>query len=131
MKSNELKQIEKEKVGYRNDDLSTGRYEIQDVIEFETVELGNDDIYETCQNFYGTRDVEKVIKDKFGNETVWGIWLTTVKGVLNNYKEVETTTITTYKLPSDALPISDIGEDGILFATTEYPGYLVTGDFER
>ena len=60
--------------------------------------------------------IEKVIdflKDKFKEEVV-GLWLTSFNGVVEKYGG-KIGDIDCYEIPQEALVISDLGEDGVLF----------------
>lgn len=101
--------------GYRNNNRGTGYYYIQEIVEFETKELENEDIFDTCGLLYGTTNVMELIHEKFGTTKLHGLWLTTLDGVLENYGEEDITLVTPYKIPSDALIISDLDAEGALF----------------
>jgi hypothetical protein len=111
------------KIGYRNDHYSTGHYKIKQVIDFEIEELSNQDIIDTCINFYGTDDVYAVIQRHFNTDNfdaLWGLWLTTENGVKEYYKGSEEG-YNSYSIPDKCLVISDIGEEGILFVLDQHP----------
>lgn len=101
--------------GYRNNDRGTGYYFIQEIVKYETEELENEDILDTCTLLYGTTNVMGLIHEKFGTTKLHGLWLTTLDGVLENYGEEDITLVTPYKIPSDALIISDLDAEGALF----------------
>lgn len=115
------------KIGYRNDNYSTGTYKIKQVIDFETKELFNQDIIETCKLFYGTDDVYAVIQRHFNTDnfdTLWGLWLTTESGVKEYYKGQEEG-YNAYLIPDNALVISDLSEEGILFVLSQHPDFYL------
>ena len=110
-------------IGYRNDNYSTGHYNIIDVISFEVNELSNDDIFQTCLNLYGTDDVVSVIENHFNTKNfhnLWGLWLTTEKGVVEHYKGSKEG-YELYAIPENALIISDISDEGALFVIDSHP----------
>lgn len=119
-----LKNLLLYRIGYRNDNLSTGHYKINDVIHHEINELGNEDIIETCKIFYGTDDVYAVINRHFGEKQLWGLWLTTEDGVISNYNG-DSEFYDSYKIPDNALVISDLGDEGALFVIDVYPSSLL------
>jgi hypothetical protein len=121
--SSSCKKILDDLIGYRNDSYSTGHYKIKEVIDFEINQLFNDDIIETCKIFYGTDDVYALIsrhypQKEFGD--LWGLWLTTEKGVVEHYKGKEEG-YSAYSVPKNSLVISDLSDEGILLVLPENP----------
>lgn len=115
------KELLRTQIGYRNDGLSEGIFTISEIIEYETEELGNEDIYDTCEELYNTRNPLEVIENTFGKEVVYGMWFARKEDILEYYAEDGETEINSYNIPNNAVVISDLGEDGVLFAFIEHP----------
>ncbi|PGK51714.1 hypothetical protein CN918_28400 [Priestia megaterium] len=113
-----------ERIGYRNEGLSAGTFTIKQILEFETKELGNDDILETCQKLYGTNDVLKIIENKFGHLGVYGVWFARKEDILEYYAEDGETEVTMYRIPDNHLLLSDLADEGVLIAFKERPDGL-------
>jgi hypothetical protein len=125
--SNTLKELLETKVGYRNDHYSTGHYCIKDVLDFEIIELGNEDIPETVNKFYNTNNIWQIIFKHFPNVEInklWGLWLTSKQGVIEYYKGKEEG-YNSYLIPDNALAISDIDDEGVLFVIDVHPSKLL------
>lgn len=133
--SKETQEMLNDGYGFRNDTLyGSGVEEIQKIIEFETIELENTDIFETCEELYGidyeTIDlnnpesvknaVKKTIKfifEHFNAEVLYGKWLAPEKSIIQYYEGDED--ISKYIIPDDAIIISDLGEQGALFVSAK------------
>lgn len=122
--SETAKELLERRIGYRNDGLSTGIYKIKDIIDFETFELGNEDIYDTCEEVWNTRDPLSVIHKFYGHIDVYGMWFGRREDILNNYAEDGETEVSRYSIPKKAIILSDLGEEGVLFAFEEHPDNL-------
>lgn len=122
--SNTANSLIQEKIGYRNERLSSGVYTIKEIFEYETKELGNEDIYNTCKKLYGTKDALKIIEDTFGRLNVYGVWFAKKEDILENYAEDGETEVTSYRVPENHLLLSDLGDEGVLFAFAERPDGL-------
>lgn len=128
--------------GYRNESFSgSGVRNLMDVIYFEIEELENMDIPYTMNKFYGIdfsdyiefvdgeefvhpecyHDVFEVIacflEEKLSTkrENIEAIWLTTKEAVEKIYSKFGKR-IMGYSFTDNWIPISDLGEDGTLFA---------------
>lgn len=109
--------------GYRNDDLSAGVFKITDIIEFETNELGNTDIHDTCAKLYNTTP-RNSMQDAFRTTDLYGLWVTTKSGVTNHYSDEQDSPITAYNIPENAHIVSDLDTEGVLFVFIPHPNQL-------
>jgi hypothetical protein len=72
----------------------------------------------------------KFVENYFKSKKVYAIWLTSKEGVNKNYFYNLNTSnqdkcISKYKIPTDALPISDLDDQGTLFLTKIHPKNLL------
>ena len=119
-------QLLREGYGYRNEEISTGNTNLKDIIKFETEELENTDIQETCNKLYRTSEPTQYIEKHFGKpiSKLFGLWLTTLEGVKSYYfDEHSSNEIVQYHIPSNAIIISDLDDQGILLALEKPPDY--------
>lgn len=119
----------KRKYGYRNDELyGSGVTSVKEIITYEAYELGNVDIFETCKLFYNidykttkylnnidacTKKTMNFLHAHFKTDKISGLWLALRKDVMEFYEGREG--VTKYIIPEDAIAISDLGGDGLLF----------------
>lgn len=122
--SKSAKHLLETKKGYRNEGRSAGVYPINEIFEYETNQLEKEDIFDTCKTLYGNLDPHSIIKQHFHDEEVWGIWLGRREDILEHYGEDTETELSVYRIPNDAIILSDLGEEGVLFAFKEYPNDL-------
>ena len=133
--SNTAQSLIRNGCGYRNVEVyGSGVVDCEEIIEFEALELGNDDIFDTCFELYGIgcnvdnskeemeEDIERRIKENikywknhFQTDKLYGLWLTTEEAVEELYKgdPVE------FTIPAGAMIVSDIGREGVLFVFNE------------
>lgn len=148
--SQELKQILNTKIGYRNEGYSgSGETDVRDVIKFEMYELGNEDILDFFKENYGLsvscedyqealeagqiseEEVDEIIDqmmlilhEKFGHKDLSCLWLTTLEGVKSNYLCGEEY-VSQYCLEGITIvPISDLGDQGILLVMDKHPDFI-------
>lgn len=144
--------------GCRNDNYGDGKIrEAIDVVEFETFELGNTDIFEGFLNIHEInllpeiemdeiieisedqdslielldefkdeylKAIEKFFFEKFSDSKVYAIWLTDEDSAKKYYLS-EDSFISKYIIPDNAeiIPISDLGDQGVLFVTNSNPKF--------
>lgn len=139
---------------YRNDDYSnSGVQKLVDIIFYEVFELGNTDILEYCNDHYQLTDdltdmidrnieliqegddpsdseikyiakeLVKEICEETDKHLRYGLWLASKKSVIDFYDGTEEN-INAYPI-SDVI-LSDLGDDGKLFAYEYFP-YSVEG----
>lgn len=141
MKStNTLEYLLKEGVGYRNEQFrNSGIINLREIIDFEVLELGNTDIFDTMKILYGDNGyqlnennrlknllsykinytINFLVKmlDCINEDSLCGVWLTTYQ---NLYKYIDADTCTeirkVYIHEQNMIPVSDLGTDGVLFA---------------
>lgn len=131
--SEEAKEMLTTRTGYRNNGLyGSGVVDIREIIEFEATELCNDDIFLTCKKFYGIdygeidvgvlENIEgylnktmEFLKNHFGTDKLNGKWLGLEQNIMDCYAGEEG--ITEYPIPEDAIVISDLCSEGVLFVT--------------
>ena len=128
--SNTAQSLIKNGCGYRNIEVyGSGVVDYEEIIKFETLELGNDDIFDTCLELYNIgyntnglmeekeEDIERRIeenikhwKNHFQADKLYGLWLTTEEAVEELYEgdPVE------FTIPAGAVIVSDLDEEGIL-----------------
>lgn len=147
--SSTFKELDGERKGYRNNEWGESRiWSLRDVVYHEMTALMNSDIPEFLNEQYGADickaddgsfdqeafeyeapcyvdDVMQFIEEKTGEGELHGVWLTTTKGVCEIYHSGAETPITSYRIPTDALVISDLDEDGCLFVTKTHPDELI------
>lgn len=119
-------------IGYRNNTLSTigaDRLLLADIVDYETLDLGNSDIPDYVQHTYPEwqlnpsmtgKDIEQIIRRLWHlpkTAKLYGIWLTKTKRDVAAYyaDESPNITITTYVLPQTALVVSNLGPEGLLY----------------
>ena len=124
-------------VGFRNDSCyNSGINSVFEIIDFEVFELGNNDILRTCKSLYGLKmDLRKrkesveVVKqflyNVYNTKELKGLWLAIPESVMKLYDGKSG--MGKYKLPSDALIISDLGFDGCLFVSKI--GFELKGEY--
>lgn len=136
--------------GSRNNEWGESRiWTLRDIVYHEMTALMNSDIPEFLNEKYGAdickaddgsfdqdafeceapryvEDVIRFIEKKMGASNLYGVWLTTKEGVCEIYHSGSQTAITTYRIPDDALVISDLDIDGSLFVTGVHPEELET-----
>lgn len=123
--------------GYRCDSLyGSGITDAITIIKYETEEMRNSDILDYCSEKYG---IEKSIGslilfliDKFDTSELNALWLCdNITDVLNSYIENEvnsylshidddsalTYNITAYRIPENAIIVSDLNEGGKLYVS--------------
>ena len=137
--SNTLEFMIKDGEGYRNTYGTFGVSDLSDIIKFEVNELHNTDIFDFMRNNYKAYSVNPLydknnkieytlyfISRLFNTsiDNLRGVWLTTYQNVLDKYcydgldsgfNEVIKVNIHEKKM----IPISDLGDDGALFAYVE------------
>lgn len=131
-----------EKVGYRSDEAyGSNVSKIEDVLDFEINELGNEDILDYIKDNYNIHidysktsknnitDIVNQLRKKVGKNITRCLWLCdNIEDVVNNYLDLDkieyyneqdalTRYISQYKI-SDIV-LSDLSEDGKLYAYTE------------
>ena len=125
-RSKTCEQLLNDGFGYRNDDISTttSTTPLWEILEYEINELGNDDVFDYLQslgmNFISVDEVINYIYNTLHlpyRTPLYGMWLTTKENVLDFYHNGENNeiTISKYSIPENALIISDLDCDGILF----------------
>lgn len=142
MYSTDLQEMIKEQAGYRNNAYSGGGSEVaQAVIKHEMFEMQNEDIYDFFVENLGLKvglnfgsakeedfdnvilEMMYIIKEKLNliedeNSELGALWLTTKRGVYKNYSFSSLDEdIFRYELPADVVPISDLGDQGVLFVS--------------
>lgn len=131
--SKEAQEMLAARKGFRNDALyGSGVENIRDIIEFEATELCNSDIFLTCERLYGIdygeldlEDLEKTriciektmefLKNHFGTDELRGKWLGLKRDIIAYYEGENS--LTEYPIPENAIIISDLGKEGVLFVT--------------
>lgn len=128
MNSSTLQEMKQTRVGYRNDAYGTEVYPLREIIQFEIEELGNGDIVDFLQQSGYQLADPSTIQEIFyiimqiaqsSIDQLFGLWLSSKKGVTEWYDGKNG--MTAYQLPSDAFPISDLGEQGILWVSKIRP----------
>lgn len=128
-------------VGYRCDDISEGRFSPLEVVEYEILELGNIDILATLYesgilrldvvpdydnpehvDYLYDQLINFLEQPQFINANT--LWLCAFKkDVITNYIEylgdVDDYEISTYRVPDDALVLSDLADQGVLLLSTQ------------
>lgn len=123
--SKPIRELLKSRIGYRNNYISTGIYTIDKIIEHETKVLGNEDIYFTCEELYNIEDPFVILNKTFGRTDVFGLWLARREDVLKYYMSEFDHEISKYNIPDKVLLLSDLGDEGALFAFEEDPDDLL------
>lgn len=114
-------QIIDDNIGYRNDNLYSGDdYTIEDVLNYEYNELGNEDILDYTNSQDGNDVLQSVVKHLHMTfpltQPIYAYWFTIEDAVIELYNgNIEP--ITAFKLPSQFVIISDLDRDGILIAS--------------
>lgn len=123
--------------GYRNPwysgDYESPHTKFVQVLHYEVDELGNEDILDTCEHLYGISyegcetNEDKMVKvlglmmKKFGTLELECCWLGSKETVNNLYggNEISYGEISRVAcwIPTDAIVVSDLGEDGALFVS--------------
>ncbi len=115
--------------GYRNESYGgSGETDLLSVIDFECNELENTDILDFCKTNYNLNSIEEIVyflTQKLSNPTLNCLWLSTLKGVLDNYHK-DDESIQKYCLPQEIIPISDLHDQGALFVFVKHPRFLET-----
>jgi len=115
-------------IGYRNDLLyGSGIEDFEAVISHEILELGNRDIPLTCNKLYSIstslmdiipkkviRRIVDYMRTHYKTSSLYVKWLCTKCNVIEYYEGCDEN-IVAYKIPSNALVISDLGREGALF----------------
>lgn len=114
-------QIIDDNIGYRNDNLYSGEdYTIEDVLNYEYNELGNEDILDYTNSQDGN-DVLQFIAKQFNltlpfTQPIYAYWFTLKDAVIELYNgNIEP--ITAFTLPNQYVIISDLDRDGVLIAS--------------
>lgn len=114
-------QIIDDNIRYRNDNLYSGEdYTIEDVLNYEYNELGNEDILDYTNSQDGN-DVLQFIAKQFNltlpfKQPIYAYWFTLKDAVIELYNgNIEP--ITAFTLPNKFVIISDLGRDGVLIAS--------------
>lgn len=131
--------IMKEKAGYRYEDMyNSGIIDFAEVLDFETTQFGNDDIYESVSALYGIElkngtspaDVPEArennesildfFKKKLGTDTLYCKWLCVSKeDVICSY-DAPQEQVTRWVIPGKMMIASYIlGADGLLVVSDE------------
>jgi len=116
--STQLKELLKTKIGYRDNNFGELRPERNaiKVIRHEILDLNNSHVLSEAAHFLNTEPklsaVIKAIIQRFG-KNAYALWLGTKEDIVKYYGDC----LTVYKIPEDAVPISDLGEYGILFVS--------------
>lgn len=128
------KRIERTGIGFRYEGCSTGTYLLKDSLLFEVIELGNVDIFITLQNLYNinTNSINAIInwaQVVLKSDKVYGLWVSTKAGIERNYindydYKCGNVEIVRYELPKNRLLLSDLGDEGILYAIPCIPNDL-------
>jgi hypothetical protein len=126
-KSESLKVLEKNGIGYRNPNVGTiGFQEALLTLEFEYEELANEDILDTLydQGYISEPSYEEAVafinnQQVKANEVMYSVWLcATREDVRDNYPDdyetEEVYEIESYTLPPEYIVLSDLGSQGIL-----------------
>lgn len=126
--STETRKILTSKKGYRNDEFFGDRVlDLYDIIQYEIIELGNEDIPDTLlntqpefQNYIKDGSLEELaksccvfLKEKYPRYKT-GLWLATKEAVQTLYRGTEN--ISEYHIPAEYIVLSDLGFDGCLLA---------------
>ena len=141
---------------YRNECYGSGIIDIFKIIKFEIMELHNSDILDFFVNNYGLKvdiedyyteienenisekDINELIENMkeilvniFGHSNLFGLWLTTFEGVKKNYIFEEDRYVNRYIFPnSRVIPVSDLGDQGVLFVFEENPDFFTIEEIE-
>jgi hypothetical protein len=145
--------------GYRNDSYgNSGVTDIESVLKHEILVNGNTDIPEYVKEQYGLtyeleklhqlndrlqneevsedevdeliRDIKEKIRTYFGHDNVSCLWLSTRKGIEENYNGKEEG-MNCYQLTGVKLmPISDLEDQGTLYVMDTHPNNLVVTEIE-
>lgn len=136
--SKTLQEMQQSKTGFRSDiygEQFGGNRDLKSVVEFELTELENTDIISFCVAKYGIygnnpesfiRTLEAYFKKRLHTETLYAIWLTSEAGVMKHYLMDFDDKPVGYRIPKDALPISDLSSEGVLFVTKHAPSTWCT-----
>ncbi len=108
---------------FRNENIyGSGVRDLYEIVAYEIGELGNTDISAYLKENYGykgrARNADAVInflKEKFP-EYQYGLWLCSKQAAIDWYDGTEEE-LTEYEIPSDAVIISDLGYEGVLYAS--------------
>jgi len=134
--SPELLEMVQTKLGYRSEDYSgSGICDAEEVISFEMNELENRDIPKFCETEYGIMFEEdrttewlgvllSFLRDKLNTDTVFLLWLTRKEDIGFYCYDEGLHEIGVYSLPENAIPISDLGREGALFALDIHPDFM-------
>lgn len=132
--------------GYRNDNISdpdADEFTLRDVLDYEINELENTDIYEYLSDngdgLDGIDDVSDILIYVYSElglpdeSEVYGLWLTSVDAVIELYDGDTSNpeTITSYELPDDYIILSDLGEDGVLIASSTPKEFWTTTNYKE
>ena len=120
MKLSETAQkIKKKNIGYRNDRLFSGDdYLIEDVLDNEINELCNEDIFEFTSLSTIPEILDYIHNNLSTSKNLYGYWMTTKEGIIENYPNGDNQTIITqFTLPDKYLILSDLMDEGILIVS--------------
>lgn len=128
--------------GYRSDELygSPRRpYKALDILEYEYEDLGNEDILNTMfeLGYIDEPENDKAIEyieqlEELAGESYLGLWLFAFKENIKDYftddeefNQQLLDSVVEFELPPKALPISDLGSQGVLwiFPKSEFKRY--------
>ena len=127
MKSPTLKKMQEKERGFRVEHFrNSGVKNLKEILTFEVIDLGNEDILDYIEKQYGIKKEENVQAtiDKvniFLNSYSYGLWLTMDTTIYDidgtgEYEE--------YRIPKDHMVVCDLGEEGTLFAFKIHPELL-------
>jgi hypothetical protein len=134
--SSTLSDILQNKIGYRSDDYGgSGIADAEEVVRFEMDELNNRDIPDFCQREYGLifhednweewiESLLVFLRKKLNTENVFVLWVTNQENI-GFYCDCEgMNLVSCYALPKNLIPISDLGDEGVLLAMDTHPDFL-------
>lgn len=116
-----LQQLLKDHSGYRSDEHFNGDdILIQDVIQYEYMELGNDDIIDYFESHYHFNPcnlnlLNQWLTQEFGTTQIYGYWFTTQQSAIELYTSFSDELITEFELPQVFKIGSDLDDEGALF----------------
>ena len=116
-------------IQFRNDDFGSGfsrrsKPNALELISDEIEELNNEDIIDYLQSTGATVEtlsdvinhIEKNLNQPIDN--LYALWLTSYEGVVKHY-EGNPENISAYEVPSNAMIISDLADEGQLYISTK------------
>lgn len=139
VQNEDVNTIMRERAGYRYDDMyNSGVIDFAEVLDFETTQFGNDDIYESVTALYGielkngtspadipeARENNEAILDFFkkelGTDILYCKWLCVSKEDVTNAYEVSQENVARWVIPGKMMIASYIlGADGLLVISDE------------